>query len=143
MAQSVMYLGHQIGAEGVHPLPEKVKASKEAPRPTSVTELKAYLGILTYYYSGFFLPNMSTVLAPLYQLLQKDHPWEWRKEQEQAFQASKDLLSSSQRLVHFNPDWKLILACDASAYGVGAVLAHQMPDGSEKPIAYASRSLSI
>ena len=44
--------------------------------------------------------------------------------------------------MHFNPALKLVLACDASQYGVGAVLAHKYPDGSEHPIGYASRSLS-
>ena len=85
---------------------------------------------------------MSTVLAPLYELLRHDHPWKWNKEQEEAFQASKELLISSQLLVHFNPERKVMLACDASAYGVGAVLAYQLPNGSEKPVAYASCSLS-
>ena len=85
---------------------------------------------------------MSTALAPLYRLLQKESKWQWNSEQENSFKASKELLTSSQLLVHFNPQLKVILACDASAYGVGAVLAHQMPDGSEKPVAYASRSLS-
>ena len=44
--------------------------------------------------------------------------------------------------MHFNPALDLILMCDASSYGVGAVLAHRMPDGSERPIGYASRSLT-
>ena len=44
-------------------------------------------------------------------------------------------------LVHFDPKLKLLLACDASAYGVVAVLAHRIPDGSERPIAYTSRTL--
>ena len=52
------------------------------------------------------------------------------------------MLTSSRLLVHFDPQLKLILASDASAYGVGAVLAHQLPDGSEQPIGYASRTLS-
>ena len=56
--------------------------------------------------------------------------------------ASKKLLTSSSLLVHFNPDLKLMLACDASAYGIGAVLSHRMEDGSEKPIGYVSRTLS-
>ena len=140
MVDSITYLGHQIDADGLHPLSDKVQAVKDAPSPRNVQELKAYLGLLTYY--GKFLPDLSTVLAPLYKLLRKGAPWKWGKEEKQAFQTSKDLLTSSSLLVHFDPQLKLILACDASAYGVGAVLAHKMPDGTEQPIGYASRTLS-
>ena len=140
MAPSVSYLGHKIDAEGLHPLPDKLQAVKAAPTPRNVSELKSYLGLLTYY--GKFLPNLSTRLQPLYQLLTKDCQWKWSKAQEKAFQESKDLLQSSQLLVHFNPQLPIILACDASAFGIGAVLAHLMPDGSEKPIGYASRTLN-
>ena len=122
---SVTYLGHKIDAEGLHPLPDKVKAIQNTPSPTNVQELKAYLGLLTYY--SRFLPNMSTVLSPLYQLLQKDVKWRWTSDENNAFLASKDLLTSSSLLVHFNPKFKLMLACDASAYGIGAVIAHKYP----------------
>ena len=63
-------------------------------------------------------------------------------EQNKIFSASKELLTSSRLLVHFDPKLSLTLACDASAYGLGAVLAHKYLDGSERPIGYASRSLS-
>ena len=140
MVPSVSYLGHQIDEDGLHPLPDKVQAVVEAPSPKSVQELKAYLGLLTYYCK--FLPDVSTVLAPLYRLLRKEARWHWTAKEEQAFCKSKELLTSSKLLVHFDASLPLILACDASAYGVGAVLAHQMPDGTERPIGYASRTLS-
>ena len=63
MRPSVTYLGHMIDADGLHPDTDRAQALKEAPTPTSVTELKSYLGILSYY--SKFLPNMSTVLLPL------------------------------------------------------------------------------
>ena len=140
MVPSVSYLGHLIDQVGLHPLQEKVKAVKEAPSPKNVSELKSYLGLLTYY--SKFLPNMADVLAPLYKLLRKDVHWKWTDIEQKAFQASKDLLTSDSLLVHFNPDLELVLMCDASSYGIGAVLAHRMPDGTERPIGYASRSLS-
>ena len=140
MAPSIEYLGYRIDARGLHPLPDKVKAVAEAPTPRNVTELKSYLGLLSYY--GKFLPNLSTHLAPLYHLLGKDVPWTWSTAQKKAFQQSKQLLTSSKLLVHFNPELPITLACDASAYGVGAVLAHKMPDGTEQPIGYASRTLN-
>lgn len=140
MVPSVSYLGHLIDEVGLHPLNEKVKAVKEAPSPKNVSELKSYLGLLTYY--SKFLPNMADVLAPLYKLLRKEVLWRWTDVEQKAFQASKDLLTSESLLVHFNPELDLVLMCDASSYGIGAVLAHRMPDGSERPIGYASRSLS-
>ena len=140
MVPSVSYLGHVIDAKGLHPLPEKIEAIRQAPTPKNVTELKSYLGLLTYY--GKFLSNLSTRLAPLYKLLSKKEPWEWTSAQDRAFNESKELLTSSQLLVHFDSKLQLLLACDASAYGIGAVLAHRMPDGSEKPIGYASRALN-
>ena len=75
MVPSVPYLGHVIDSEGLHPLPEKVEAIRQVPTPNNITELKSYLGLLTYY--GKFLPNLSTRLAPLYKLLSKKEPWEW------------------------------------------------------------------
>ena len=77
-----------------------------------------------------------------YRLLRKDVNWKWAETEEKAFNASKDLLTSDSVLVHFNPDLDLVLMYDTSSYGIGAVLAHRMPDGSERPIGYTSRSLS-
>ena len=51
-------------------------------------------------------------------------------------------MSSQTLLVRFDPKKQLVLACDASPYGVGAILSHKEDDGSDSPIAYASRSLS-
>ena len=140
MVPSVTYLGHQINASELHPLPDKVKAIVEAPALINVTELMSYLGLLTYH--GKFLPNLATQLAPLYQLLWREHLWMWGQQHKKLFQTSKKLLTLSWLLVHFNPDMELILACDASAYRIGAVLAHKMPDGTEKPVGYASCTLT-
>ena len=116
------------------------RAIQEVPTPTSVPKLKSYLGMLSYY--SKFLPKLSTVLHPLHLLLRNDVPWKWGVDQVKAFAASKELLTSGSCLTHFNSSLELILACDASAYGLGAVLSHRMPDGSERPIGYASRTLT-
>ena len=133
MVSSVSYLGHQIDEDGLHPLPDKMQAVVEATSPRSAQELKAYLGLLTYYCK--FLPDVFTVL---YCLLRKESWWQWTAEEEKAFHKSKELLTSSKLLVHFDASLPLTLACDASAYRVGAVLAHRMSDGIERPTGYAS-----
>ena len=89
-----------------------------------------------------FVPNLSTTLSPLYTLLHSSSKWRWSTVEEKAFQTSKDLLTSAPVLIHYDPTKPLLLACDASPYGVGAVLSHQFPDVTEKPIAFASRTLT-
>ena len=81
-------------------------------------------------------------LPPLCALLQKTAKWMWGVAQDEAFQQAKGQLTLPGFLVHYDPRKELLLSCDASPYGVGAVLSHRMDDGSERPVAYASRSLA-
>ena len=67
LASEVTYLGYRIDSEGLHPTDDKLRAVQAAPVLTNVTELKSYLGLLTYY--GRFLPHLPSTLAPLYSLL--------------------------------------------------------------------------
>ena len=127
---SVEYLGHIVDAEGIHPTAEKLEAIKQAPSPTNITELRSFLGLLNYY--GKFIPKISNLLYPLNELLRKDVRWKWSDACETAFQQSKNQLMESTLLVHYDVKRELRLACDASPYGVGAVISHVMPDGGRK-----------
>jgi hypothetical protein len=66
----------------------------------------------------------------------------WDRRCKGAFEKLKAKLASAEVLAHYDPGLPVKLDCDASAYGIGAVLSHQYPDGSERPIAYASRTLT-
>lgn len=137
---SITYLGHVIDKEGLHPTQDKVEAIQDAPRPRNLTGLRSFLGPMNYY--SKFLPNLSTTLSPLYVLLNKKQKWEWSTAQAKAFQIAKEALQGDALLVHFDTKKPLVLACDASQYGIGAVLSHIMDQGHKRPIAYISRTLS-
>ena len=140
MAPEITYLGFCINQEGISPVDEKIKPILEALVPQNVTQLKSFLRMLNYYHHH--IPNMADILEPLHCLLRKNCTWNWSERQEKAFKKAKELLTSSTLLVHYDPNKQILLSCDASPYGLGAVLAHCMPDGSQRPIAYASRTLS-
>ncbi len=140
MTNSVEYLGHQIDREGIRALSHKVDAIVNAPQPTNTQELRSFLGLINYY--GKFICNLASLLHPLNQLLQANRRWEWTETCSRAFQDAKDQLVSADVLTHYNPELPLRMAADASAYGIGAVISHLLPDGSEKPISFASRTLT-
>ena len=140
LQDSLNYLGHRLDATGLKPEVDKVKAVKEAPEPSNQAELQSFLGLLGYYRK--FIPNLSKHIAPLHELLGNNTKFRWGTRQQKAFELAKQLLSSDTLLVHFNPDLPVLLQSDASPYGLGSVISHVLPNGQERPIAYASRTLT-
>ena len=92
-------------------------------------------------YLGRFVPDLSTVLAPLNSLLKSDSAWTWDKPQEKAFALIKRLVTQAPVLAYYDAKRPTIVSADASSFGIGAAL-YQTVDGEMQPIAYASRSLS-
>ena len=106
-----------------------------------VSQLRSFLGMVNYY--SKFLKDISSKLTPLYHLLHKKTKWTWGKTETEAFELVKAQLAKSPVLVHYDPTRQLTIATDASPYAVGAVLSHIEDDGTEKPIAYTSRTLNV
>ena len=102
-------------------------------------ELQSYLGLLNFYRK--FIPQASTLLEPLNLLLRKDQKWFWGQDQINAFQKSKEILTSDSVLVHFDPKYPIIVTADASPYGVGAILSLKIGK-DERPVCYVSKTLN-
>lgn len=139
LVSELTYLGYKVNSKGISPTEELVKAIRDAPEPQNVEELRAYLGLLNFY--GKFIPNLSSKLNKLYNLL-RDTPWTWTSEHSKVFGKSKSWVSGESLLVHFDSTKPLSLTCDASNVGIGCVLSHILEYGEERPIMFASRTLS-
>nr|VZI45520.1 unnamed protein product [Spirometra erinaceieuropaei] len=137
---SIKYLGFVFDITGRHADPENIRAIQRMPAPKNVSQLRSFLGLISYY--NAFLPSLHDVRAPLNRLLQKDAPWCWSPDCEKAFAQLKSVLSSDLLLTHYDPTLPIVVAADASNHGVGAVISHTFPDGSEKAIMHASRTLT-
>lgn len=135
----IAYLGHEISEKGLSSCEEKVKAITSVPRPRDATQLKSYLGMVNYY--SKFVPNLSIRLAPLYELIKKNVRFHWTKECQRVFERSKELLIDNRVLHLYDPKLPIVVVCDSSSVGVGAVLCHSV-DGLEKPVFYVSSTLS-
>ncbi|GAB0088390.1 hypothetical protein DMENIID0001_027950 [Sergentomyia squamirostris] len=140
---TLKFLGHIISAEGIKPNPEKLTALMDAPQPKNLKQLQAFLGLVNYY--GKFIRDLASGLRPLYDLLKQENQDEvgqllWREEHTRCFDRCKKLLSSEDILCHFDPNWEIVVAADASPDGLGAVMSHICPDGVERPVFFASRT---
>lgn len=141
LAKEVTYLGYVVSREGIKPDMTKVNAIIKMRQPQNISELRSFLGTVNFF--GRFIKNLSSMLSPLYKLLRKSVDWYWCSECDRAFEHVKRALSSAGVLSHYNPGKRLIVTCDASARGVGAVLTQEGTAGAgERPVAYASRTLN-
>ena len=137
---SVEYLGHTLSSQGIGK-GSKADAVQQMPEPENVAGLRSFMGSINFYCE--FLPaTLSTITEPLHRLTRSDTPWKWGQEERAAFLKIKEMLSEDTVLAHFDPSLPLGLSCDASEVGVGAVLFHRYPDGGERPIANASKTMT-
>ncbi|CAF1275192.1 unnamed protein product, partial [Didymodactylos carnosus] len=122
------------------PTPKRVEAIQNLPTPRNVKEIEAFIGKVNYY--GKFVSNFSDLCEPLNRLRRKNAAWKWTPACDTPSANLKQQLAEATTLVHFDAQLPLILATDASNYGIGAVIMHRYPDESEKPIAHASKTLT-
>ncbi len=134
-------LGFQVVRGLIRPQEKKVEAVRSAPRPTTKTQVRAFLGLAGYY--RCFIPNFSSLAASLTDLTRKGQPEkvQWSSASEEAFQRIKEALTSEPVLRAPDFSCHFLLQTDASDTGLGAVLS-QVQEGEEHPVLYISRKLT-
>ena len=137
--KSVSFLGHIISDKGIKTDPEKIRAVKEWPVPVSVTEVRSFLGLCSYY--RHFIPKFAEMAKPLHRLTEKGQNFIWSADCEEAFETLKKHLTESPVLAYPDFSKPFILDTDASDASIGAILS-QVHDGKERVVCYGSRSLT-
>lgn len=139
LKKETAFLGHVITTEGVKANPEKINAIQQWPLPQTDKELRGFLGTLGYYRK--FIRDFARISKPLTTQLRKGEKLKHTKEFVEAFENCKSILTSSHILQYPDFENPFLLTTDASNFAIGAVLS-QGPVGKDKPIAFASRTLS-
>ena len=138
---TVEYCGHRITEGSVHPVDAKLARIQSWPSPTSLHELRSFLGFAQFYRR--FIPNFADLLMPLAYFTRKDVPFVWDVEAEADMQALKAAFLSVGCLTH--PDYNLpfVLHTDASDVATGATLSQRsLVDGSLRLLECCSHSLT-
>lgn len=141
MKRDTAYLGHIVTPEGIKPNPDKVYAIKKNPIPKTTREIKRFLGLLGYYRK--FIPNFSKLTKPFTSCLKKGAPKIDINNPKyiNTFKICQEILMNDPILSYPDFEKDFIITTDSSNFAIGAVLS-QGPIGSDKPIAYTSRTLN-
>ncbi|TYK01415.1 ty3-gypsy retrotransposon protein [Cucumis melo var. makuwa] len=130
----VSFLGHVVSKDGVSVDPTKIEAVTSWTRPSTISEVRSFLGLAGYYRR--FVENFSRIATPLTQLTRKGAPFVWSKACEDSFQNLKQKLVTAPVLTVPDGPGSFVIYSDASKKGLGCVLMQQ-----GKVVAYASRQL--
>ncbi|CAC5397219.1 unnamed protein product [Mytilus coruscus] len=119
---------------------QKVEAVTSARNPKTASEVRSFLGLVNY--CGRYIPDFSTVSAPLRELTRAKTKWIWSSRHQDAFDELKRLLASAKTLAYYNSNAETHVIVDASPVGLGAILSQKQSDGNFRPVTFASRTLT-
>ena len=120
--------------------PGKVSAVKSWPTPTMLKKVRAFIGFANFYRR--FIKDFSTMARPLHDLTKKDTPWQWNKEQQEAFDSIKQQFCMEPILKVYDPELPTRVEVDTSGFATGGILSQKHDDGLWHPIVYRSQSMS-
>uniref|UniRef100_A0A914WQB3 RNA-directed DNA polymerase n=1 Tax=Plectus sambesii TaxID=2011161 RepID=A0A914WQB3_9BILA len=133
---STTFLGVRVDGEGISATDEKIQAVVEFPRPRTIKQVRAFLGLASF--SRRMIKDFAKIAAPMYEMLTGQPRFDWTEKTEEAFQTLKKSMTQAPPMAHPDHDKDWILYTDASRLGYGAI-AVQVHDGVERPVWYLSR----
>ena len=116
----ISFLGHIIDSHGISQDPQKTKAITDMSPPTTVTQLRRFLGMINQ--MNRFSPHLAQLSQPLRELLSSKKTWIWGPAQQEAFEKLKAEIATPRVLAHYYVIADTKISADASSYGLGAVL---------------------
>jgi hypothetical protein len=140
----VQFLVHHVTEKGIWPLPDRVAAVQDHPKPFTVKQLQAFLGVVNFY--RHFGPALAKILQPLMDSLKgglkATAAVVWTLEMEKKFADAKSALCKTALLAHPQQAWELALMADATSDCVGPALQQRSsPSSPWQPLAFFSRKL--
>ena len=135
----ILYLGHIVSKDGISVDPSKVEVIRSYPRPTSVKDVRAFLGLTGYYRK--FQKGYANLATPLYALLRKDAKFNWDNVCEQSFLKLREAMTCTPVLAYPDLGREFMVTTDASLSAIGYILSQKDDQGLEHPIAFSGRSL--
>jgi transposase InsO family protein len=142
--KEITFVGHIVGTDGIKVDPAKIKAIENWPTPTTIHEVRSFLGLASYYRR--FILNFARIASPISELLKKagknkHERINWSPQAETAFQTLKSKLCNAPVLIPPKSSLPFVIESDASDFAIGAILMQDHGKGLQ-PIAYESRKLS-
>ncbi|GBG70945.1 hypothetical protein CBR_g8246 [Chara braunii] len=135
----ISFLGYVVTRGGLRPDSRKVAAVRDTPTPTSMMQVRAFLGLASYYRQ--FIKDFAAIARPLTNLLQKDQPLRWDAESEQAFATLKEALATAPILIRPDPEKQFVLITDWQPEAISAILVQKGKDGREHVMEYVSKTV--
>jgi hypothetical protein len=127
----VKFLGHTISSNGIAVNPSKVQEVMDWKPPTSVHQIRSFLGLAGYYRR--FIPDFSRIAKPMTELLKKGVKFNWDEKCDKAFHSLREHLTIAHVLAQPGNTKHFDMYCDASGTSLGCVLMQE-----NRVIAYAS-----